>query len=149
MYRLALLFHSYTRWLVLIAMVWALFYAWRGWLGNRPWTRVDRRAGLLFTVITSMQFVLGLLLYVYPSGLARTALRNLGAAMEIRELRFFGIEHPLQMVIAIGLVHLGSARSRKARAPLAQHRWAVLCYTLAALAILTAIPWWRPLLRIP
>jgi hypothetical protein len=89
----------------------------------------------------------GLLLYFEPLGIAQAAARDMGTAMRVRELRFFGLEHPLQMVIALTLVHLGRARSRKAAELALKYRWALVCFTLAALLIVIAIPWWRPLLR--
>lgn len=147
MYGIAVLLHSYTRWLVLLAMVWALYRAWSGLILRRQWTEVDRRAGWLFATVISVQLLLGLTLFFYPGGLAQAALRNMAVAMKNRELRFFGLEHPLQMVIAVGLVHLGSARSRKATSSAVKYRWAVICYTLATLAIVIAIPWWRPFFR--
>ncbi|MDX1993084.1 MAG: hypothetical protein SF029_11875 [bacterium] len=148
MYSLALYLHSYTRWLVLVVMLWALYRAWAGWLRRREWTVWDDRAGIAFAGAISLQFVFGVLLYFQPVGIAQAAMRDMGAAMQVRELRFFGLEHPLQMMIAIGIVHMGRARSRKAEGDRAKFRWAIICYTLATLLILAAIPWWRPLLRL-
>lgn len=148
MYNIALLLHSYTRWLVLVALLFALYRAWSGWLRQREWTIWDRRAGLFFAVLITVQFFFGVLLYFQPAGLAQAAVRDFGAAMQVRELRFFGLEHPLQMTIALGLAHMRWARSRKSPETRKKFRWAVICYTLAALAILIAIPWWRPLLRL-
>jgi hypothetical protein len=148
MYNIALLLHSYTRWLVLVALLFALYRSWSGWLRKREWTIWDSRAGLFFAILITVQFGFGVLLYFQPTGLAQAAARDFSAAMGVRELRFFGLEHPLQMTIALGLAHLGWARARKSVETRKKFRWAVICYTLAALAILIAIPWWRPLLRL-
>jgi mono/diheme cytochrome c family protein len=147
LYNLFLLLHSYTRWLVVVAMLWALWQAWNGLIRKRAWTKWDNRAGLFFATIMSVQFFVGLVVYLQPEGLAQAGVRDLAAAMKVRELRFFSVEHPLQMFIALFLAHLGRARSRKATAPPLKHRWATVCYTLATVAILLAIPWWRPLVR--
>ncbi len=147
MYIIVLTLHSYTRWLVLAAMLFALFRAWRGMLGQRAWARADDWAALTFTWVISLQFVLGVILYFVPNGMAQVAWRDLAAAMPVRDLRFFSLEHPIQMLVAITLVHLGSARSRRAHPAARQYRWAVICFTAGALLILAAIPWWRPLLR--
>ena len=147
MYSTLLLLHSYTRWLVLIMMVYALGRAWWGFIRKRTWTKDDTIAALGFTWITSLQFVLGLALFLIPGGIARAAWQNFSVAMTVYELRFFGFEHPLQMVIALAVVHLGSARARKAQPAQRQFRWATICFTIAAILILTMIPWWRPLLR--
>lgn len=147
MYGLFLLLHSYNRWLVLVALIGALYMAWTGWRGNRQWGSNDMRVGRFLVVVATLQFLFGLVLYVLPSGLAQAALSNMRVAMETRELRVFGFEHPLQMVIAVGVIHLGWSRSRKAVENARKFRWAAVCYTLAAFIILTGIPWWRPLLR--
>ncbi len=147
MYTLALTLHSYTRWLVIIAMLWALVMAWSGWLRPREWTQWDNRAGLFFSTIFSIQFILGVILVLQPVGFAQAAWRDMGAAMQVRDLRFFGLEHPLQMIIALTLVHLGRARSRKATVTSKKFRWAAITFTIASLLVLAAIPWWRPLLR--
>lgn len=146
-YELSLLLHSYTRWLIIVAMIGALGLSWWGLLRNREWGKWEARFAAAFAILVSIQFVWGVLLYFTPDGLAQAALRDMGASMKVRELRFFGLEHPLQMFIAIGLVHMGWARSRKAPLSKAKFRWAAGAFTTATLLILLAIPWWRPLAR--
>jgi hypothetical protein len=147
MYITTLTLHNYVRWLVLVAMFYALIRVWLGLVGNREWTKNDDRVALAVTLSTSLQFILGIILYLLPMGLAQAARQNFGMAMKIRDLRFFGLEHPLQMIIALTFVHLGSARARKAYPSARQFRWAVICFTIAALLILIAIPWWRPMIQ--
>ncbi len=113
-YELSLLLHSYTRWLIIIAMIGALGLSWWGLLRRREWGRWEARFTATFALLVSIQFMWGVLLYLVPEGIAQAALRDIAASMRARELRFFGLEHPLQMFIAIGLVHVGWARSRKA-----------------------------------
>ncbi|BAC88784.1 hypothetical protein [Gloeobacter violaceus] len=149
MYDWFLIAHSLTRWLLLAAMALALGWSWFGFLSRRKWQPEDQRPGAWFANLASLQFVLGLGLFLDPSGLARNALGNLGETMKNRELRLFALEHPLQMFVAIALAHLGSTRSRKAKTSAGSWLWSVVCYTSAALLILTAIPWSRPLLRLP
>jgi mono/diheme cytochrome c family protein len=147
LYEISLLLHSYTRWLIFIAMTGALFLAWRGVIRPRPWGLWERRFAAAFAILVSIQFVWGLALYVVPDGIAQAALRDMGASMRVRELRFFGLEHPLQMAVAIGLVHMGWARSRKAPQDKTKFRWAAGAFTVSTVLILIAIPWWRPAAR--
>lgn len=151
MYILTLTLHSYTRWLVLIAMTYALFRAWRGLISKREWHKMDDFAIRSFVGLISLQFILGVTLYLLPSGLAyaarQSAAQNFSAALKVYDLRFFGMEHPLQMMMALAVVHLGSARARKAQSSANQFRWAAICFTIAAILILVAIPWWRPFFR--
>ena len=55
-----------------------------------------------------------IVLFFVPHGMAQVAWQDMSTSISIRELRFFGLEHPLQMIIAVGVTHLGQARSRKA-----------------------------------
>jgi hypothetical protein len=92
--------------------------------------------------------VFGLLLYFWPDGLVMGGLRNMGAAMRDDQTRFFLVEHITVMLIAVVLAHIGSSRARKGTTDLRKFRAGAIFYTLSALAILIAIPWWRPLLRL-
>jgi hypothetical protein len=56
-------------------------------------------------------------------------------------LRFYAVEHLALMLVALGLVHVGRARSRKAPSDAARHRAASIFFLLGLLAILVAIPW--------
>lgn len=147
MYSMMLVLHNFTRWLVVISMIFAVGWSVFGWLQGRAWTKWDTRFGLAFMVLITVQFMWGVVLYLIPNGLAQAAWQDMGVAMNIRELRFFGLEHPIQMIIALTLVHLGWTRSRKATITKTKFRWAAGTYSMATLLILSAIPWWRPVLR--
>ncbi|MCI0711328.1 MAG: cytochrome c [Chloroflexi bacterium] len=147
MYDIALFLHSYNRWLVLFFMVAAVGHAWWRMYRQTEWTERDALPGTGFRMTANLQFLLGLALYLLPQGLARGAWRDLGAAMEVEELRFFGFEHPLAMFIAIGLINTGWQRSKEADSQKGKRRWAAGAYTIAALIILMMIPWWRPIAR--
>lgn len=149
MYESMLYLHSYTRWLVLLVLVWALWRMWHGLLTGRPWTTQDRVAGLTLAIVTSLQFIFGLVVHAAEGGLGRIAMGDIAGAMAVRELRFFGFEHPVLMTIALALLHLGAARAKRAATTRGQFRWGTICFTLGTVLILGAIPWERPLLRVP
>jgi hypothetical protein len=93
-----------------------------------------------------LQVLLGLILYAL-SPLVRMGLGDLGAAMAIKELRFFAVEHITGMLIAVTLVHVGALRVRRAPDDRAKFREAVVWQSLTVASIMISIPWWRPLLR--
>lgn len=134
MYSTVLLVHSWLRWVVLIIGLLALF---------RPPQRIDRdSAGRLFTIALDLQFVVGLLLYLAFSPLTHAAFQNMGAAMQNGQIRFWVVEHPFGMLIAIALAHLGRAKPR----------WRTIFFALAVVILLAVTPWpgmrvGRPLLR--
>jgi hypothetical protein len=152
MYQAVLLLHSWTRWAVLAFAVVALYRAYSGWRAAREWNATDKRWATMFVHTTSLQLVLGLLLYGILSPAAQAALANLGAAMRDRELRFWGVEHMVTMIIATGIVHGGFSAARRAAPTARSHRIAAIAFTLALVVVLLGIPWpWggvaRPLFR--
>ena len=138
--------HGYNRWLVLFAAALTLFVSYRGWLGGRAYGRADALAGRAFAGLLDLQVLLGLVLYAL-SPIVRTGLGDLGAAMAVRELRFFSVEHITGMLIALAFVHAGAARVRRASTDASKLRHAAIWQTLATISILVSVPWWRPLLR--
>jgi hypothetical protein len=150
MYSAFLLLHSWIRWLALAAGLLATISAVRGASTQDP--RADRW-GLVLTIALDVQLVIGLLLYFAVSPVMESIRANFAAAMPNAQLRFWAVEHPTGMVIALVLVHLGRVLSRKAASPAARRRRQMICYGLATLIMLLATPWpWtaagRPLFRI-
>lgn len=143
MYPFVLGTHNVVRWLVLAAALYAIVRALRGWFGKAPWTEADATAGKLFAHAMNLQLVLGLLLYAWLSPVTREAFRDFGGAMRDATLRYFAVEHLLVMLIALALVHIGAARSRRATPDVAKHRTAGLFFTIALVLMLSRIPWDR------
>ncbi len=113
MYGLMLALHSLARWAVLLVGVWAVIRAISGWLGRKPWGPDDDRAGSLFAMSVDLQFLLGLLLYLFFSPITRAAFSDFGLAMRTSALRFWAVEHVATMVLAVALVHIGRVRARR------------------------------------
>jgi uncharacterized membrane protein YozB (DUF420 family) len=138
--------HNILRWVVLILAIVALVRAYWGWLGRRDWTGTDRKIGVFFGSAMDLQLLLGLILYIFLSPTTRTVFSDFGAAMGIPDVRFFALEHILYMVVAVVFIHIGAATSRKATQAVDKHRRAAIWFSLAGLALVLGIPWFRPLL---
>jgi hypothetical protein len=150
MYTTALFVHSWLRWVVLILGLIAAGRALTA--GRRQWTRTDHQVGVLFGITLDIQMLLGLILYFLLSPFTREALQDVGAAMKNSGLRFWAVEHPFGMIVALALVHIGNARIRKTYDDRRKHRLAAIFFTLALLIMLVTIPWpglanGRPLFR--
>jgi hypothetical protein len=146
-----LVIHSWLRWLVLLAGVFAFVRATVGAATGKPWTPADDRAGAFFARIFDLQFLFGLVLYVFLSPFTHAAFGNFGAAMKDHVSRFWAVEHIVGMFIAAALVHIGQIRARKTDS-LRRHRVAAIFFGLALAVSLGSIPWpglpyARPLLR--
>jgi len=146
MYPYVLGIHNIVRWLVLLAGVAAVFLAWRGWLGSRQWTAAEARATRAFTGLLDLQFLIGLSLYAVFSPLTRGAFRDMGAAMRDAPTRYFLVEHPVIMLAAIVVAHVGAVQVRKATTDPERFQRASIWFGLALAAIAGFIPWARAFL---
>ncbi|NOK58436.1 MAG: hypothetical protein GFH27_549279n242 [Chloroflexi bacterium AL-W] len=147
MYNFLVFIHSYVRWAIFILAIWALYSAYMGLIRKRDWTEADRRPGSLFTLVMSVQLLIGFLVYFYPGGLVLSAFSNISNAMATTQLRFFVAEHLVVMIIAIAFAHIGTARAKRAVSAIAKYRQSAIWYTLSTITMLLGIPWWRAMFR--
>ncbi len=61
--------------------------------------------------------------------------------MKSSELRFYGMEHPLMMLIAVGLIAIGLFRSKKKTSAIQKNKTIFIYYTIALIIIMLMIPW--------
>ncbi len=140
MYQTAVVLHSLLRWAVVLLGVYAAARALIGLLQKKPWAPADLQAGRLFVITLDVQFLLGIVLYGLLSPLVTAAMSDAGAAMKSPALRYWLVEHPLPMFVALGLAHLGLARAKRTNATLS-HRQMLVHMGVALLLILASTPW--------
>lgn len=68
MYAAVLGLHSLLRGVVLLLAGWALFGSYSGWVRGRPWSGLDRQAGLVFSIVFDIQVLLGNPGFYRPTG---------------------------------------------------------------------------------
>ena len=141
MYSSALWLHSLLRWAVLLAGAVAWFRAIGGNTARRPWTAKDELWGFLFIMTLDLQFVVGLVLYVFLSPITKIAFQDFGGAMANRSLRYWAVEHITGMVIAIALAHIGRVKARKTADDVRRHRLVMIFFGIALVIIVASIPW--------
>jgi hypothetical protein len=151
-YTIVLTLHSFTRWLVIIFAIYAIYLALSGLLKKTAWTKKDNLAGVLFSSAVDLQLLLGFILYFFLSPITTSALRDFGGAMANNVTRFFSVEHSLMMLVGLALVHIGRALSKKGKTDVQKHQRAAIWFVIALIVILAAIPWpymgvGRPLFR--
>lgn len=140
MYSAALTLHSWFRWVVLLLGVAALVRS----LGA-PRGGASRDAmGLLFTIALDIQFLVGLSLYLFISPITHAAMQHMGESMTVGPIRFWLVEHPATMVLALVFAHVGRARTRRQ----------TVFFALAVVLLLVGMPWpglpyGRPFFRLP
>jgi hypothetical protein len=147
LYTTLLFVHSWLRWVVLGAAAFALFRSIRGATQGSSYEPADRRAGLIFASSLDTQVLLGLILYVV-SPLTPGSGEAFRAAMKIREMRFFAVEHVTAMILALIVAHVGSVLARKAANDADKHKRAAISVGVSLLLVAGGLPWvLRPLFR--
>jgi hypothetical protein len=152
MYSAFLLVHSLLRWVVLAVGLVVIARAIAGLTGRRNWLPGDAAGIRWFNIALDVQFLIGLLLYVWLSPFIRDAWADMAATMRNAPLRFFAVEHLVGMLIGLALAHVGKSRIDKAAGAAQKHKLAMIFFGLAMVVVLLSIPWpgtpgGRPLLR--
>ena len=147
MYPAVLVLHSWSRWLVVVFGLIALFRAFGGWQGRRAWVGADNGMGAAFVGSMHLQLLLGLILYLGLSPFGLKAFQTAGAAvMKDPAGRFWGVEHITAMILAVAAAQIGRTLSKKATDPVLKHKKAFTWFLIALILVLLMIPWgiWNP-----
>ena len=145
-YTIVLALHNIIRWIVLVAGLLAAGRAIVSWIMSLPWTQTDNTTGLFFTTSVDIQFILGMVLYLFLSPFTEVAFADFGAAMGDDNLRYWAVEHIALMIGVLLLVHGGRAISKRQAEDKRKHMWAAIMYAVAFIVLLAGMPWFRPLL---
>lgn len=154
MYSYLLISHSWLRWIVLIALLYAIGKAYSGVRTDRPFSKSDSRLLFATTRLTTIQFLLGIGLY-FTSPLTQYFLNNFSEAVHEREPRFFGLEHVTIMVIAVAILEMGAAKVKRQHDDRLKFQTMLRWLVIGLLLILSSVPWSfspftaRPLFRLP
>lgn len=135
--------HDVLRWLLLVSLAVTLVKYLAGWFGNQPWKKTDNILGIVFTSLMDLQLLTGLVLYFFLSPITKLALSDFGGAMKNADLRFYAVEHFSMMLIAVVLVHIGRAKSKKAKTDQGKFKIATIFFLIALVLMVVAIPWNR------
>lgn len=140
MFPTLLALHSLLRWFILLSILYSLFFAYRGWLGARLFTKHDHWTRILTVSFVHIQLIVGCWLY-YASPIVDYFLRNLSESMHQTQLRFFGLEHSSMMLTGVTMVTIGSSIARRRKSDKEKFKIIAIWYTLALIIIFASIPW--------
>lgn len=151
MYTVILGLHSAVRWAIVLGLAWALVFGARGWKRSLAVTAGDRTRAAILLQLTNVQLVLGLALYLGMTPWLPAIRLSAADALQNETIRFFGIEHPGAMFVALVILHGTVARFRAAEEGRVAWRRLAIGTAVATVLILAGIPWpfWafgRPLL---
>jgi hypothetical protein len=146
MYHL-LVVHSILRWFVLGAILLVIFLAWEGKVFKKPYTRAHRISAAVASGLSHLQLLLGFGLYmISPSVKAYWDTKS----SQWSEQLFFALVHFGMMTLAIIIITIGAALSKRELDEQKRFRILFNSFVLALLIIVAAIPWpFSPLAQRP
>ena len=122
--------HNALRWVILIALVFAIVQL----LLQKDALKTSKV--LLISAHTTL--LLGLYQYFFgPVGFFFIKNMGMAAAMKDKVTRFWAVEHILTMIIAIAFITIGHVKYKKGGNP----KTTLILYIIALLLIFSAIPW--------
>lgn len=140
MYSSLLFFHSIFRWLVLLALVYAIYRAYTGRKNGRTFGKTDNALRHWTATISHIQLILGSTLY-FISPVTKYFLSHTRDAMQIADIRFFGLIHMLMMFVAIMVITIGSALAKRKETDAGKFNAMLVWFTIGLILIFIAIPW--------
>ncbi|NII84708.1 cytochrome B [Pedobacter riviphilus] len=124
--------HSGWRYVVFLLLIIAVVKALSGWFGSKTYTEGDRKLNVFTLISAHIQLLIGLVLY-FSEGWYK--LSSAGAPA----VRYFKMEHISMMIIAIILITVGNAKSKKVADAVAKHRTISVFFGLALILIIITI----------
>jgi hypothetical protein len=135
--------HNFLRWVILLLLVVAIVRHLVGMSGRKPFTSGDRKVGTWLMISANIQFVLGLIQW-FVGDWGYKMIGNaggMGAVMKNAPARFWVVEHPVAMIIAVALISIGKGVAKKNIPDANKHKRAFWLFLIALIVIIVAVPW--------
>jgi hypothetical protein len=134
--------HNFLRWVILILLLVSIYKAYSGWSAKKVFQIADKKLWLFTMIAAHITLLLGL----YQTALGRygiftTNLPEGSSVMKDRFFRFFWVEHPTTMIIAILLITLAYGVYKKQISDEEKYKKAFYYLLIALVLILAGIPW--------
>ncbi len=134
--------HSLLRWVILALLILSIVKAYTGWHNQRAFTPADRRVWLFTLIASHITLLIGLYQWLWGRyGFLKITVPQGESVMTNSFFRFFWVEHPLFMLLAVALITLGNGMAKKNLPDTAKFKRAFWLFVVALLMILVAIPW--------
>jgi hypothetical protein len=134
--------HSILRWIILLLLVASIVKSFSGWQGNKPFSDGDRKLWLFTMISAHTTLLIGLILLFFgPYGIVTGGMPAGTALMKDTFYRFYWIEHPFAMIIAVALITIGRGMAKKNLTDPIKYKRAFWFFLIALLIILISVPW--------
>ncbi|MEC3906499.1 hypothetical protein VOI54_05685 [Tamlana sp. 2201CG12-4] len=141
MYSVVKTLHSYWAYLVLIILIIAAVNAIVKTVGDKEYEANDFRKSLFTLIVSHIQLLIGLILYVVSPRLQLFSELGMGGVMKDAVNRLYLVEHPFVNILAVALITIGYSKHKKKLTSKAKLKTIAIFYTIALLLFLSRIPW--------
>jgi hypothetical protein len=134
--------HNFLRWVILILLLLSIAKAYSGWQGKKVFGASDKKLWLFTLISAHITLLLGLYQVSFGRfGMFNTTLPEGTSMMKDTFYRFYWVEHPVGMILAIVLITLGFGMAKKAVSDDVKFKKAFYYFLIALILILASIPW--------
>ena len=134
--------HNLLRWIILILLLLSIFKSYVGSTSKKSFDPADKKIWLFTLIASHITLLLGLYQWLFGRYGLFTYVKPGGVSMmKDPYLRFFQMEHPVSMILAVLLITLGYGAAKKNIDDQAKYKKALRYFILALVLILVAVPW--------
>lgn len=134
--------HNILRWVILIFLLLSIVKAYTGWKRKKAFTPGDKKVWLITLIAAHTTALLGFYQVALGQyGFMTTAIPGGTGFMKDRFFRFFWMEHPMGMLIAVILITMGYVMAKKQVSDEVKYKKAFRYFLIALALILVSIPW--------
>jgi uncharacterized membrane protein YtjA (UPF0391 family) len=134
--------HNLLRWIIVILLLLSIVKAYTGWKGNKSFSAGDAKIWLFTMIASHITLLLGLYQWLMGRyGILTFEIPEGSSRMKDPFIRFFQVEHPVSMLLAILFITLGRGMAKKDLSDTLKYRQAFVYFFVALLLLLAAVPW--------
>jgi len=140
MYTYLLAAHNILRWVILRLLLANIFRHLA--VRNQNFTDTDKKLSLFLLISAHLTLLVGLYQwFAGPLGYQLLENASMSEVMKNSASRFWVVEHPLGMIIAIMLITIAHSNSKKDLPHATKHKRMLLLQFFALVVIVATIPW--------
>jgi hypothetical protein len=135
-----LILHSWFRYLVVCMLVLSVIIAYRGYSRGASFSKKVNAVRHWTATIAHLQLTIGVILYI-KSPMIQYFLHHFDELKNDIEQVFFGIFHISLMTIAVVLLTIGSAKTKRLTTDYEKYKTMYQWFAISLIIIFMAIPW--------